>query len=75
MSTDVVETQRLIAHLMLASAPVEEYLQQNKPLTAQQYESLSLTLEGLQTFLEVWKRKHNVRDEPFLSRYSRTQKA
>jgi hypothetical protein len=60
MSIDAVATQRLIAHLMSASVPVEEHLRQGKPLTTQQFESLSLTIEGLRTFMGIWKRKHNI---------------
>src|ERR671910_30479 len=53
-----IETQKLIAHFMSASAPLERYLQQGKPLTALQLESISLTIDGLFTFLDTWKRKH-----------------
>jgi hypothetical protein len=35
-----IETQKLIAHFMSASAQLERYLQQGKPLTALQLESL-----------------------------------
>jgi hypothetical protein len=42
---------------MLASAPIEEYLRQGRPLTAQEFDSLSLTISGLHTFFDIWKRK------------------
>ena len=58
MDSEAVKIQRLIANLMSASAPVEEYLRQGKPLSPQELESLALTISGLQTFLEIWKRKH-----------------
>jgi hypothetical protein len=60
MDTDSIRIQRLIATFMSASAPVEKYLQQGGPLTAQEFDSLSLTISGLQTFLDVWKRKNEV---------------
>jgi hypothetical protein len=71
MDADTIKNQRLIAKLMSASVPVEELLQQGKPLTAQQFESLSLTIAGLQTFLEAWKRKNKVSplDESFLNKF------
>ena len=71
MDADRVKTQRLIARLMTASVPVEEFLQQGTPLTAQQFESISLTITGLQTFFEAWKRKNKVppSDEYFLFKY------
>lgn len=49
---------RILANFMSASAPVEKYLQEDGPFTAQELESLSLTISGLQTFLDIWKRKH-----------------
>ena len=71
MDPDTVKIQRLIAQLMSVSAPVEDHLQQGKPLTALQFESLSLTIAGLRTFLEAWKRKNKVSplEEPFLFKY------
>ena len=58
MDNDAVRIRRLLADLLSASAPVEEYLRQGKSLTPQELDSLSLTISGLQTFLDVWKRKH-----------------
>jgi hypothetical protein len=57
-----LEAQRLIANLLSSSAPVEVYLQQGGPLTDLQLHSLSLTIEGLQSFLAIWKRKHGIKD-------------
>lgn len=57
---DEFPTHHLIAHFMSASAPLEEYLRQGKPLTQRELELLSLTMTGLQTFMNVWKRKNNV---------------
>ena len=50
--------QELIAKFMAASSPLEAYLQQKGPMTDVQLESLSVTLESLQTFLQIWKQKH-----------------
>jgi hypothetical protein len=51
------EAHKLIATFMSASAPIEAYLQQGKPLTNQQLELISLTVFGLQNFLNAWKRR------------------
>lgn len=51
-------SQQLILKFMLASSPVEDYLRQNRPLSDRQVESLSVTLESLQTYLNIWKQKH-----------------
>jgi hypothetical protein len=59
VNDEEVETQKLIAHFMSASAPLERYLQQGRPLTALQLESISLTIDGLFTYLDTWKRKHS----------------
>jgi hypothetical protein len=58
MYNNHVNDEKLIAHFMSASAPLERYLQQGKPLTALQLESISLTIDGLFTYLDTWKRKH-----------------
>ena len=52
------EVQRMIADFMKASAPLETYLQQRGPLTPLQIESITLTVSGLQTFINVWKKKN-----------------
>jgi hypothetical protein len=57
---DEVPTHHMIAQFMSVSAPLEEYLRQGKPLTHHEIELISLTVTGLQTFLDVWKRKNNV---------------
>lgn len=54
------DPQRLLANFMSASAPMETYLQQGGSLTPLQLESLSLTIQGLQSFLGIWKRKHGI---------------
>jgi hypothetical protein len=58
MTDEESETQKLIAAFMSASAPLERYLQEGRPLTALQLESISLTVDGLYTFLDIWNRKH-----------------
>jgi hypothetical protein len=58
-----LESQRLISNFIAASAPLETYLQQGGPLTPLQVESITLTMSGLQTFLDVWKRMHGITDE------------
>jgi hypothetical protein len=52
-----LETQKLIAAFMKASAPLEAYLQQGGELTARDLSSIELTLSGLLNFLGTWKRK------------------
>jgi len=51
-------THELIAEFMSVSTQLERYLQEGKSLTTLQLESLSLTVSGLHTFLDSWKRKH-----------------
>lgn len=60
-SVQEIPAHQLIAHFMSASVPLEQYLQRGKPLTLQEIDLISLTVMGLQTFIEVWKRKN-----PFL---------
>ena len=62
MDKKETDPQRLLATFMSASAPMETYLQQGGALTPLQLESLSLTIEGLQSFLAIWKRKHGLKD-------------
>jgi len=59
MADEDVTTHRLIADFMTASTPVETYLQQDGRLTDLELQSLSLTIDGLQTFLNIWKTKHH----------------
>jgi hypothetical protein len=56
--TGELETQKLIANFMAASNELERYLQDGKPLTPLQLESLSVAVSGLHTFLDSWKRKY-----------------
>ena len=60
MGTNRIQIRRLIANPMSASPPIEEYLRQGRPLTAQEFDSLSLTISGLQTFLDIWRRTTDV---------------
>jgi hypothetical protein len=64
MDTDAAQTECLIANFVSVSIPVEEYLRHGRPLTAQELESVSLTITGLKTFLELWKRKNIVPPQP-----------
>ncbi len=67
---DVLKTEQMIAAFMSASAPIESYLQGGKPLTDRQLEMISLTVSGLQTFLDAWKRKRRPKStSTFLSLY------
>ena len=59
MADEDVTTQRLIANFMTASVPVEKHLQQGGRLTDLELQSLSLTIDGLQTFLNIWMTKHS----------------
>ncbi len=54
-----VTTRRLIANFITASTPVEKYLQQGGRLTDLELQSISLTIDGLQTFLNIWHAKHD----------------
>lgn len=58
MDQDGIEANRLVADFMTASAPLEAYLQQGQPLTPLQLQSITNTIDGLQTFLDVWHKKH-----------------
>ena len=59
MDEEDVNSQRLIANFMAASTPVEKYLQQGGRLTDLELQSLSLTIDSLQTFLNIWMSKHD----------------
>lgn len=37
----------------------KRYLHQGRPLTAEEFDSLSFTVSGLQTFLDVWETRNN----------------
>ena len=58
MVDDDATTRRLIAEFLSSSTPVEQYLKRGGPLTDLQLEALSLTVDSLQTFLDIWKMKH-----------------
>ena len=58
MSDYDVASQRIIATFMSGSSPMEQYLQEQRPLTDLQLQSLSLTIANLQAFLDAWKQKH-----------------
>lgn len=64
MDTDLIPSHRLLANFMSASSPIEKYLQEGGPLTVLELESLSLTISGLQTFLDTWKRKNKASHQP-----------
>lgn len=48
----------MIATFMKGAAPLETYLQAGGELTDPDFNSIELTITGLVTFLETWKRKH-----------------
>jgi hypothetical protein len=50
--------EEVIAQFLSTSSRLEKYLQDGKPLTMQQLESLSVAVSGLHTFLDSWKRKY-----------------
>lgn len=63
MVDDDATTRRLIAEFLSSSTPVEQYLKRGGPLTDLQLEALSLTVDSLQTFLDIWKMKHGKKDK------------
>jgi len=63
MVNDDATTRRLIAEFLSSSTPVEQYLKRGGPLTDLQLEALSLTVDSLQTFLDIWKMKHDKKDK------------
>ncbi len=58
MANEKLETSRLLTNFMCSCSPLESYLQRQGPLTDVQIVSLSLTVKGLQTDIDNWKRKH-----------------
>ena len=62
MTDDKVEAHLLISNFMSASAPLELYLEQQRPLTDLELQSLSLTLESLQGLIVLWKVKHGEKE-------------
>ena len=63
--SDDIDIQQAIATFMSGSTAIERYLQEQRPLTDLQLQSVSLTIAGLNTFLDSWKRKHG-KEESFL---------
>jgi hypothetical protein len=58
MTNDEIAAQRMIAHLLSASSSVEQYLQRDGRLTDPQLHALSMSVDGLKTFLDLWKKSH-----------------
>ena len=50
-----VRTNQMVADFMKVSSDVERYLQQKKPLTDLQHESIVTTIHGLETLLATWR--------------------
>jgi hypothetical protein len=48
---------KLIANFLAVSAPLEKYLQEGRPLTNLQLEFITLTVDQLQTFLDIWNKR------------------
>jgi hypothetical protein len=48
---------RLVAEFITASAHLEAHLQQKGPLTAVQEDAVANTIQGLQTFFDLWRMK------------------
>jgi hypothetical protein len=57
-------SHRLIANFMTASTPLEKYLHEHGPMTDLEIRSLSLTLDGLQTFFDSWMRNRAKQQKP-----------
>ena len=49
---------QLIADFLAVSSPLEAYLEQGKPLTKLELQSITLTVDMLQDFLAAWTRKN-----------------
>ena len=60
------ESQEIIRRFLVASSPLEAYLQLHRPLTPLELQSLTVTLTSLQTFLDIWKQKEGRTDNPFI---------
>jgi hypothetical protein len=56
---DEQEAHRIVANFLTASAPLERHLQEGKPLTKLELESITLALDQINTFLNIWSRKHH----------------
>ncbi len=57
---DPLSTKKMIATFMKGSSPLEAYLHQGGELTDSDLNSVELTVAGLVTFLDTWKRKHTM---------------
>jgi hypothetical protein len=78
-------TQKMVSTFMKASVPLETYLQQGGELTEADLRSVQLTIMGLVTFFETWKRKYTTLKissdallpavAPSLRKYSRKRRA
>ncbi len=53
-----MSAHRIVADFLTARNPIENYLQLGLPLTLLHVNSIFRTLEGLETFLGIWKEKH-----------------
>lgn len=53
-----ITLERLMADFMTATTGLEKYLKEGRPLRPLQFESMSLTISMLQTFLNVWKLRY-----------------
>jgi len=60
------ESQEIIRRFLVASSPLEAYLQLHRPLTALELQSLTVALRSLQTFLDIWKQKEGRTDDHFI---------
>ena len=63
MEDELRRINRAFADFMSASVRIEQHLQQGGRLTSVQLESLAQTVSGLQAFLDIWTRKHEVSDD------------
>jgi hypothetical protein len=50
-------TDRIVAEFVTASAHLESHLQQQGSLTPVQEDAIANTIQGLQTFFDLWKMK------------------
>jgi len=57
-------TDRIVAEFVTASAHLESYLQQQGPLTPVQEDAVANTIQGLQTFFDIWKIKARTSRQP-----------
>ena len=55
---DEPKPHRLVANFMVASTPLEKYLQGGGPLTEVELDSIEVTLVSLRILLDSWKMKN-----------------